>query len=546
MPDRLLKSVPGPLLDELNHGRWLPIIGAGFSKNAEVPGGSSPPNWNELGMALAHDVTGLEANNPLDTISAYEQAFGRVALVDAVSRLLRVHDAQPGRAHAVFARLGFQNVVTTNFDMLLERAYDDANRPCLPLVEEAQLSARNPYPGPRLLKLHGDVHHPHRLVLTEDDYDQFLQVNPIFATSVGALLIDHTAVLIGYSLDDPDMRHLLNLIKARLGKLARPLWTIQVNCPPHVVSRYERRNVRVINLPSSEKLSYGDQLAELFDALRDYWNTEVIEESQSTSERALADLQLPAPSSRVCYFAVPIELLGLYREFFFPVVEQYGFVPVAARDVLTPPGTEAAKVDALINRAVLVVIDVSGKYSLYEASLAMQNRSPESVLIIADEKLSIPPHLASSHILRRPSDWIASPELLTYQFEDWFRKIAARRIEYQASEPERLLVAKEYRAAIIAAVSLLEVELVRHFESKRPIEFRLQTIRALAQSAERVGLITLDERRRLDAIMRLRNEAVHRNVQVTREAASEAVRFIKSIVDRLHREPGSPTLQEPL
>ena len=69
----------------------------------------------------------------------------------------------------------------------------------------------------------------------------------------------------------------------------------------------------------------------------------------------------------MCYFAVPLELLGLYREFFFPVVEQYGFVPVAARDVLTPPGTEAAKIDALIDRAILVVIDVSGKYSLYEA-----------------------------------------------------------------------------------------------------------------------------------------------------------------------------------
>jgi NAD-dependent SIR2 family protein deacetylase len=133
VPDGPLKPVPGPLLEELNRGRWLPIIGAGFSKNAEIPDGNTPPDWKELGVALARDVAGLEYNNPLDTISAYEHAFGRVALVDTVSRLIRVHDAQPGRAHAAFARLGFQNVVTTNFDMLLERAYDNANRPCLPL-----------------------------------------------------------------------------------------------------------------------------------------------------------------------------------------------------------------------------------------------------------------------------------------------------------------------------------------------------------------------------------------------------------------------------
>jgi len=536
VPGGPLKPVPGPLLEELSHGRWLPIIGAGFSKNAETPNGSTPPDWNELGIVLAHDVIGLEYNNPLDAISAYEQAFGRVALVDTVSRLLRVHDAQPGRAHAAFARLGFQHVVTTNFDMLLERAYDDANRPCLPLVEEAQLSARNLYPGPRLLKLHGDVHHPHRLTLTDDDYDQFLQTNPLLATSMGALLIDHTAVLIGYSLDDPDLRQLLTLIKSRLGKLARPLWTIQVDCPPHVVNRYERRNVHVINLPRTNKLSYGEQLAELFDALRDHWNAEVIEESQSTSERALADLQLPTRSSRVCYFAVPLELLGLYREFFFPVVEQYGFVPVAARDVLTPPGTEAAKIDALIDRAVLVVIDVSGRYSFYEAGLAFQNRSPESVLIIADEKMPIPNNLASRHILRRPSDWMASPESLAYRFEHWFREVAARRTENQASEPERLFDAREYRAAIIAAVSLLEAEAARYLESKKSADYRLQTIRTLTDLVEKDGLITADERRQLDVTVRLRNEAVHRNIQVTRQQASDAVRVVKDIVDRLRRE----------
>lgn len=153
MPDGPLKPLPCPLLEELSHGRWLPIIGAGFSKNADTPSGGTPLDWKELGMALARDVTGLEYSNPLDAISAYEQAFGRVALVERVSRLLRVHDAQPGRVHAAFARLGFQNVVTTNFDMLLERAYDNANRPCLPLVEESQLSTRNPYPGPNATKL---------------------------------------------------------------------------------------------------------------------------------------------------------------------------------------------------------------------------------------------------------------------------------------------------------------------------------------------------------------------------------------------------------
>jgi hypothetical protein len=364
-----LRHVPRPLLAELVQGRWLPIVGAGFSKNARVPSGNLPPDWKELGKALADDVPDLEYDNPLDAISAYEQAFGRVAVVDMISRLLRIHDAQPGDAHVAFAELGFEHVVTTNFDLFLERAYDAAGRACLPLVEEFQLSTRNLYPGPRLLKLHGDVHHPQRLVLTEDDYDRFLTAHPLLATALGALLIDHTAVLIGYSLDDPDMRQVLSVIKERLGRLARPIWAIQVSCPAHIVSRYERRGVRVINLPRQPGLAYGDQLVELFHELRDYWRRELIDESQSTDERALADLQLPAGSSRICYFAVPLELVGWYRDVFFPVVERHGFVPVAARDILTPPGTAVTKVDALIDRAALVVIDISGRNTLFEAGL---------------------------------------------------------------------------------------------------------------------------------------------------------------------------------
>lgn len=211
-------------------------------------------------------------------------------------------------------------------------------------------------------------------------------------------------------------------------------------------------------------------------------------------------------------------------------------MPVAARDVLTPPGTEAAKIDALIDRAVLVVIDVSGKYSLYEAGSALQKMPSESVLIIVDEKLSMPRDLASHHILRRPSDWMASPESLVYQFEHWFREVAARQTDNQLSEPERLLTAREYRAAIIAAVSLLEAEMVRYFEGKKSVDFRPQTIRALTESAEKAGLITSDERRKLDVTVRLRHEAVHRNIQVTRQQANEAVQVIKVIVDRLHRK----------
>ena len=51
-----LKHFPQPLLQDLLEGRWLPIVGAGFSLNAIVPEGERMPLWDELGRELASEM----------------------------------------------------------------------------------------------------------------------------------------------------------------------------------------------------------------------------------------------------------------------------------------------------------------------------------------------------------------------------------------------------------------------------------------------------------------------------------------------------------
>lgn len=531
--DSVLWHVPLPLLRQLVEGLWLPVVGAGFSRNCSVASGDLPPDWKKLGALLAEDLAGLEYDGPLDAVSAYQQAFGRAALVDRVASLLRVHDAQPGAAHRSFARLGFQNVITTNVDLLLEKAYDSVQRVCLPLVDESQLSNRYSYPGPRLLKLHGDVHHPHRLVLTEDDYDGFLTEHPLLATSLGALLIDHTAVLIGYSLDDPDMRQLLQVARNRLGRLAPPVWAIQIESPQHVVNRFERRGVRVISLPQQRGKSHGEQLAEFFDALREHWEAELLGSSQSTDERALADLQLPPRSSRICYFAVPLELLSWYREVIFPIVERSGFVPLAPWDVETPPATVATKIAALIDRAALVIVEITGRNVLYELGLAVSRHLPNSVLLISDETVPAGVFDAGIRVIRRPWDLNAAAELLGKSIARWLEENAAATAPADGeSEPERLLTAGQYRAALIAAISLLETSLSRRLDEWHA-SGRRSPMSQVIDRAVRSGLIEEIESGQLNEAIRLRNAALHQNAHVTERQAREAVTAIMTIVRRI-------------
>jgi hypothetical protein len=74
-----LKHFPRPLLDELVAGRWMPIVGAGLSRNAELPSGRVMPLWDDLGRAMASDIPGHAYVGPVDAISAYRDEVSPLA-----------------------------------------------------------------------------------------------------------------------------------------------------------------------------------------------------------------------------------------------------------------------------------------------------------------------------------------------------------------------------------------------------------------------------------------------------------------------------------
>ena len=246
---KYLKHFPKPLLDDLVAGRWLPIVGAGLSRNAVISGRGSIPLWSELGQLLASDISDYSFVGALDAVSAFEHEFGRPKLIERLADALLIDHARPGGVHRSFCSIPFDLVCTTNFDFLIERQYDSTPRRCTPLIDEDQLSVVLRDSGVALLKLHGDLHHPDRLVATEEDYDTFLERYPLLATYLANLLITRTAVLVGYSLDDPDCRQVWQVVGKRLGRSRRLAYALMVSAKPPDVAGFERRGVKVISLP---------------------------------------------------------------------------------------------------------------------------------------------------------------------------------------------------------------------------------------------------------------------------------------------------------
>src|SRR5688572_17194026 len=121
---KYLRHFPAPVLQDLLEGRWLPVIGAGVSKNAVVPKGRTMPLWGDLGRQLAAEVSDYDYTNPVDAISAYAHEYDHARLVERIEDALLIGQARPGEVHRAFCSLLFDIVCTTNLDFLLERQYD--------------------------------------------------------------------------------------------------------------------------------------------------------------------------------------------------------------------------------------------------------------------------------------------------------------------------------------------------------------------------------------------------------------------------------------
>jgi len=498
------------------------------------------PLWAELSKSFADELEDYSPTGVLDAISAYEHEYGRARLIEQLVEMLHINRAQPGEAHKEFCSLPFDIVCTTNFDFLLEKQYDFErrdNRTVHPVVDEDQLSINVGATGTLLLKLHGDLRHPKRLVVTEADYDGFLTNYPLIATYLANQLITKTAVFVGYSLEDPDFRQIWHVVGNRLGKTRRMAYAILVNARPGDIARFERRGVKVVNLSASRE-KYGDILAECFSELREYRREHAGSTLKPTEEKPLEQFLLPRDAlSRLCLFATPLDALPFYRETIFPLAEAAGFVPVTAADVVNLGDSVAAKIDTLIDRATVMVVDATSPNTLFELGLAMSralepvgpNRQQLRLIPVVTDNTQLPAPAVHMYSVRRPEK-LSEDSPFVQQLAQIFWVIADQMGVVQSQEPRRLFEAKEYRAAVIAAMSLLEALLRQRLN--KPIREAVQrpmSVRQLADRALSDNLLMLDAHADILRWAKLRNDAVHTARPVSRNEARLVVEGVEQI-----------------
>jgi hypothetical protein len=162
-----------------------------------------------------------------------------------------------------------------------------------------------------------------------------------------------------------------------------------------------------------------------------------------------------------------------------------------------------------------------------------QQKSLRLVVVVTDREQA-PPSSLGFLVLTRPSRITVGWDGFIADLSGFLRGVAEESGLERRTEPQRLFEAREYRAAVISAMTLLEDKLRERMnklpwpQTQRPL-----SVRSLIDQAVEQEIISLEQRNRLDAWMRKRNEVVHSSMPVGRNQASEIVNGVLDLVGRM-------------
>ena len=222
--DLFLKNYTKALLE----GNAAIFVGAGLSR------ASGYVDWKELLRGIAEQLE-LDINQETDLVALAQYSRNNRGNRAHLNQLLVEEFAdqeQPSVNHDLLASMPIDTVWTTNYDDLLERAFEQAEKRCDVKHRQTQLSTTRRGRAVTIYKMHGDRTLPDEAVLTKDDYESYDSKRKLFSEKLQGDLIGKTFVFLGFSLTDPNIDHILSRIRVLLGENQREHFCIMKSLTP--------------------------------------------------------------------------------------------------------------------------------------------------------------------------------------------------------------------------------------------------------------------------------------------------------------------------
>ncbi len=225
-------DIPDALLQAQEEGRAVFFCGAGISYPAGLPGfkGLVDGLYRLVGTtrnAIEHDAYSRnQFDATLDLLERRLPGHGRLAVRNALMKVLQPNLRRKGATstHAALLQLarnreGALRLVTTNFDRIFEwvakrtkQLVNTYPAPLLPIPKNSRWNG--------LVYLHGllperaDDSALNRLVLSSGDFGLAYLTERWAARFVSELFRNYVVCFVGYSINDPVLRYMMDALKA--------------------------------------------------------------------------------------------------------------------------------------------------------------------------------------------------------------------------------------------------------------------------------------------------------------------------------------------
>jgi tetratricopeptide (TPR) repeat protein len=259
-------KLPPYLLQEIRDGKIVLFLGAGASKGAI---GLTPlvsvPDGAQLGAFLSDTfLGGQDKEKPLAVIADYaiEDSADLVTVQDSIRNLLLPFE--PAQFHKDISNFKWAAIATTNYDTIIEKAYDqnpDRLQSLVPIIkttDKFEVQLKDPRNIP-YLKLHGCISRINDqtvpLILTIDQYVTHRKSRERIFDRFKSYAADFSVVFIGYKLEDPDLRQILCEI-AEEG-ISRPRYYVVSPSPSERDARiWEQKKITALDGTFQEFVEY--------------------------------------------------------------------------------------------------------------------------------------------------------------------------------------------------------------------------------------------------------------------------------------------------
>lgn len=233
-------SWPNSLINDIARRRCVIFLGSGISRNSVNAAGLHPKTWVEalesgmqqLDKSIQRNIKRhILSKNFLMACELIRYTMGRDNFVGFLRNEFVTPRFAEADIHKAIFELDSRIVVTPNFDSIYDVYARHETHGDIHVKhyydEDVADAIRN---DKRLiLKIHGDIGTPDKLIFTKTDYAKARSRHHNFYSIIEALLLTHTFIFLGAGLNDPDITLLLEDYNFKYGFTRKHYFVIPKN-----------------------------------------------------------------------------------------------------------------------------------------------------------------------------------------------------------------------------------------------------------------------------------------------------------------------------